>query len=131
MVQCRTRGPNLEEVNKTLTLGTLWLIEVVHNAGAQSSYRGDSLPAYVHWLHKLNRWQIFSPGDNCYMSYKFTRVGGTTHLLARQINYSNRMLSGCKMSVNLQGFGNVEASEGTTGHNNYSLGPIVSIVKLK
>ena len=75
MVQCRTRGPNLEEVNKTLTLGTLWLIEVVHSAGAQSSYRGDSLPAY-----------------------KFTRVGGTTHLLARQINYSNRMLSGCKMS---------------------------------
>ena len=51
---------------------------------------------------------------SCYMSYKFTRVGGTTHLVARQINYSNRMLSGSQMShVNLQGFGNVEISEGT------------------
>ena len=65
------------------------------------------------------------------MSYKFTRVGGTTHLLARQINYSNRMLSGSKMSyVNLQGFSDVEASEGTMGHNNYSLGPIVNIIML-
>jgi len=39
------------------------------------------------------------------MSYKFTRVG---------IYYPNRMFSGCKMSyVNLQGFGDVEASEGS------------------
>ena len=52
-----SRGPNLEEINKTLTLGTLWLIEVVHNDGAQSSYRGDSLPSSQGHAH----YSFFSP----------------------------------------------------------------------
>jgi len=56
-------------------------------------------------------------------------LGWWVHVQTRWIrphNYSNRMLPGCQMSyINLQGFGDVEASEGTKGHNNYSLGPIL------